>query len=185
MTVEEVVITAAKLLGIEREVALYINENANAGKDKAERLLTCFNLVESELALDYFPLFEKERCVVQKGKVAYEQFSQTPLRVSAVLDELANAVSFKVYPTELRVDSSLQNVVVEYAYLPLEKNLRNESDYQSGVSVGLAAYGVAAEYSAMLGLYAESAFWKKKYKEAIAAAFKMKRGGRVQSRKWI
>jgi hypothetical protein len=47
------------------------------------------------------------------------------------------------------------------------------------------AYGVAAEYCAMQGQYAEAAFWGKKYKEGIPRTHESQRGGKISSRSWV
>lgn len=185
MKVNEVILAAAALLGLEKEVGEYIEGEFGAGRGKTERLLICFNLVESQLALDYLPLLTQEVFSVNDGKIAYEQFSKNPSRVISVADGQGNRLAFRLYPTEIQVNKKQKTAVVDYAFLPQEKKLNEDSDYQSGVSVGLAAYGVAAEYCAAEGLYAEAAFWNKKYKESIAKSCALKRGGRMQSRRWV
>lgn len=185
MKVREVILAAARLLGLENEVGEYLEDEVGTGKGKTEALLASFNLVESELALDYVPLLESEVLSATDGKILYEDFSKNPARVIAVFDVHGNRLTYQLFPTEIRLADKEKQVVVEYAYLPQEKGLGDESDFQSGVSVGLAAYGVAAEYCAAQGLYAESAFWNKKYKESIAKVGALKRGGRMQSRRWV
>ena len=185
MEVKEVVLTAARLLGIEREVSDYITDNLGGGKEKTEDLLAAFNLVENELALDYLPLYAKESFSVEEGKIAYARFSKNPSRVTSVSKASGEQIPFEIYPTEIRVQAGAETAVVEYAFLPEKKGLADASDYQSGVSVGLMANGVAAEYCAMQGLYAEAAFWDKKYKESIAKTHKVKRGKRMQARRWV
>ena len=185
MEVKEVVLTAAQLLGIEREVSEYVNNSFGSGREKTADLLACFNLVENELALDYLPLYVKESFAVESEKIAYDRFSKNPSRVTAVTDTQGGRIPFEIFPTELRVPTDAQTVVVEYAFLPEKKGIEDLSDYQSGVSVGLMANGVASEYCAMQGLYAEAAFWGKKYKESIAKTHKVKRGKRIQARRWV
>ena len=185
MKVNEVILAAARLLGLEKEVREHLEEGMNAGKGKTQKLLACFNLTESALALDYIPLLTSENLSAEDGKIAYEQFSKNPSRVISVTDGQGNKLAFRLFPTEIQIDKTQKSAVVEYAFLPDEKQAEDESDYQSGVNAGLMAYGVAAEYCAMQGLYAESAFWDKKYKESIAKAYALKRGGRMQSRRWV
>lgn len=185
MKVNEVILAASRLLGLEKDVGVYLESGYGSGREKTERLLACFNLVESELALDYLPLLAQETFSVHEGKIAYEQFSKNPSRIISVLDTQGNRLPFQLYPTEIQLDKRQKEGVVEYAFLPQEKKLNEDSDYQRGVSVGLAAYGVAAEYCAAEGLYAEAAFWDKKYKEKIAKAYAVKKGGRMQSRRWV
>ncbi|MBQ7913333.1 MAG: hypothetical protein IJ308_08305 [Clostridia bacterium] len=185
MKVKEVVLAAAKLLEIDEEVSAYVNEGAGRGKEDAEKLVSCFNLIENDLALNYVSLFEKTLFSVEDGKIFYENFPQNPLRVISVTDKKGERLPFQLFPTEIHVDTGEQEVWVNYAYLPEEKGLLSDSDYQACVSVALMAYGVAAEYCATRGLYTEAAFWGNKYKESIAKSHALKRGGRMQSRKWV
>lgn len=185
MKIKEVVLAAAKLLDIDKEVEEYLAGENNAGKKKAEGLISCFNLVENALALDYLPLTAQERLAVTDKKVAYAQFSKHLSRILSVTDEQGNRLPFQLFPTEILLAAEGSSVVVEYAYLPQEKGAEEESDYQSRLSVGLMAYGVAAEYCATQGLYAEAAFWDKKYKESLAKIYQVKGGGRIRSRRWV
>ena len=61
MTVKEVVMLAAEELRIATEVAEYFDGESTIGQAKADLLLTCYNLVENELALDYFTLIKEDK----------------------------------------------------------------------------------------------------------------------------
>ena len=52
MTVKEVLLTAAFELGLADGVQAYLDGTSQAGKADTARLLTCYNLVENEVALD-------------------------------------------------------------------------------------------------------------------------------------
>ncbi len=183
MKVKDVVMTAASLLGLNQQTQPYLEGETENGKQIVDGLLEAFQLVESELALDYVPLITQERLETENGKAAYEQFSKPVSRVLAVTNGQGVELAFQIFPTYLQTDG--KEITVKYAYLPQVKGIDEESDYQSRVSVGLMAYGVAAEYCAAQGLYAESAFWNKKYKESIAKACQNPRGGRMRSRIWV
>ena len=185
MKVKEVVLAAAKLLEMESDVIACIEEGDVRGEEKAEKLLTCFNIVENDLALNYVPLLQERLFTVNGGAVEYKDFEQAPLRVISVSDAEGRSMPFQIFPTEIRVGENERKAVISYAYLPKEKGILEDSDYQMGVSAALAAFGVAAEYCAMRGLYAEAAFWDKKYKESIAKSHALKRGSKMQSRKWV
>ena len=185
MKVKKFVLEAAKLLGLDETVGEYVNEGYGSGKEETEKLVSCFNLVETDLALNYMPLLDKVLFTVGEGRIFFDDFPQTPLRVSAVTNKKGLRLPFQLFPTEIHVDEDEKEVWVSYAYLPEEKGLMGDSDYLTGVSVALMAYGMAAEYCTMRGLYTEAAVWSKKYKESIAKSYTLKRGGRMQSRKWV
>lgn len=185
MKVKKFVLAAAKLLGLDEAVNGYVNEGYGSGKEETEQLVSCFNLVETDLALNYVPLLDKVLFTVEEGKILFEDFPQTPLRVSAVINKKGLRLPFQLFPTEIHVDEDEKEVWVVYTYLPEDKGILGDSDYLTGVSVALVAYGIAAEYCTMRGLYAEASVWSKKYKESIAKSYTLKRGGRMQSRKWV
>ena len=84
MTVREVVMLAAEELRIAQEVSDYFDRGSIEGKEKAELLLTCFNLVEDELALDYLPLETEEKLTSNHGQIYFDQLGYAPVRILKV-----------------------------------------------------------------------------------------------------
>ena len=184
MKVKEVVLETAKLLELS-EVEEYVTEGLGNGKEEAGKLVSCFNRLEKDLALNYVPLIMEDSFMINNGCVVYKDFPQNPLRIISVADEKGKRLPFQIFPTEICVETDEKTVIIKYAYIPEEKSLLDDSDYETYVSIALMAYGVAAEYCATRGLYEEAAFWDKKYKESVAKSYTFKRGGRMQSRKWV
>ena len=182
MTVKEVIKEAAEIVGAEK-VKAYIDDEVSGGERQTEVLLRCFNIVENELALDYLPLKCEETFQSQTGAIDYAALSKKAVRILSVKDESGNSVPFKTFPDHLKTQAGVLQVL--YSYLPEEKALSGESDFKTLASKRLFAYGVAAEYCLSCGLYEEAAVWDKKYKEAIAAVYKMHPPKRIASRRWI
>ena len=182
MTVKEVLLTAAFELGMADEVQAYLDGSSEAGEADTENLLRCFNLVENELALDYLPLYREEDISTETGVVFFSDLSRAAVRVVRVTDAWGNETSFKLYPEYLKTQPG--NLKVGYTYTPKEKTLDGESDFTRFVSPRLFAYGIAAEYSLASGMFEEAAVWDKKYKEAIAAAYRAKPKGNIKARRW-
>ena len=183
MTVKEVVLEAANLVGCADAVRSYFDGGSSVGMDEAAALIRSFNLVENELALDFVDLLAEEKVKAEGGRVKYTALSKRLARVISVQDTKGGKVSFSIFPTALEVGAD--EVVLRYAYLPDEKGIDDESDYESRVSKGLMAYGVAEAYCACRGLYAEARFWEKKYKAALVQVCGKSSGGRIRGRKWI
>ena len=183
MTVIEAVLAAATELGMEKRVREYFEAFSMEGKDDANALIRCFNLVENELALDYLPLLAEDTVATDTGAVFFSDLKKKAARVLKVTDEYGVALPFTVFPEYLKAQPG--KLVVRYAYSPDEKAEGDESDYQTGVSVRLFAYGIAAEYLLASGAFEESAVWDKKYKEAIAAAYRAKPSVVIASRRWV
>ena len=182
MTVKEVIIEAAEMVGAEK-VKPYIEDSVADGEKQANVLLRCFNIVENELALDYLPLKCEETFQTQTGAIDYDSLSKKAVRILSVKDESGNSVPFKTFPDKLKAQSGIVQVL--YSYLPEEKTLSGESDFKTLASKRLFAYGVAAEYCLSCGLYEEAAVWDKKYKEAISAVYKAHPPRRIASRRWV
>ena len=104
------------------------------------------------------------------------------MRVVEVRDSFGNAVSYRLFPEYLKTQAG--KITVRYAYTPAEKFFPDHSDFTLFASVRLFAYGMASEYWTANGLFEEGAVWDKKYKEAIAAAYRSKPAKRIASRRW-
>lgn len=183
MTVREVVALAAELLGIANEVKAFLGGDAGVGEPETDNLVRAFNLVESELALDYFPLFCEETLDVDSGRLYYKDLSRAAVRISSVSRENGERISHKIFSEYMQVDAG--RVVVKYAYTPAIKEIDDESDFLMGVPQNLMALGVAAEYCFMNGLYGEAEAWDKKYRTEIAKVYRARPAKSLKERRWI
>ena len=181
-TVKEIVLSAAADVGVYEQVKAYFDGDNDS--TEANKLLRCFNLVESELALDYLPLYAEDTVYTETGTVPYTKLTRHAVRVVEVTDEWENKVAFRLFPEHLKTQAG-GTLRIRYAYAPVEKTLHDDSDYHLWVSVRLFSYGVAAEYCLAHGLFEEAAVWDKKYKDAIAAACREKPTRIMQSRRWV
>ena len=183
MTVLEIIRAAATELGIADDVDDYLEGVSSVGAADTENLLRCFNLVENELALDYLPLYAEEEFETETGVIYFSEFSRAAVRVVKVTDGYGNETAFKLFPEYLKTQGG--KVVVRYTYTPTAKTLTDESEFKTLASVRLFAYGIAAEYSLASGLFEEAAVWDKKYKEAIACAYRSRPSKKIASRRWV
>ena len=183
MNVEEIVLSAAKLLGIYDGVcAFYYDDNEELERE-AKLLLSCFNLVESALALDYLPLHAEEVLRTSTGKMDFSSFAYAPIRIVKVTDANGNAEPYTLYPKYLKVRAG--EWIVTYTYTPKPKEFEEESDYGIMGANHLFVYGVMAEYCLSEGRLEEAAMWDKKFKEAIESIYHTSSCQRLSSRRWI
>ena len=183
--VKNVVQLAARMIGVEEMTDGYFNGSVSEeGTRIVQGLVNCFNLVENELAVDYLPLVcEDTLSTDEEGVIEYARLSKKIAYVIAVHDEWGNRACEKRMPTHVKLEPG--KYVVRYAALPTEKGAEGFCEYEAGVSERLMAYGVAAEYCLHKGLYAEHAAWDKKYRDALAAACKSRKGVQLKERAWI
>ena len=182
MTVKEVVLLAAEELRIAKEVQEYFDGVNTNGEEQAKLLLTCFNVVENELALDYLPLKAEEQLTSATGQLQFVLLKNAPVRILQVKNEQGEVLDFKLYSKYLQTQKG--KVWITYTYTPAVKKIEDESEFGLQISARLMAYGIAAEYSMAVGEFAESALWDKKYKDAIEAAYQRQSGGKIASRRW-
>ena len=181
MTVKECVEKAAIFLGIADDVCAYLEKGNAQGKEQAERLVKCFNIVENELALDYLPLFTEQKIKNENGKVEFTRLEKNVVRIAGVKDGNGERVKYRLFPRYLECPKG--DLTIVYSYTPSEKSLGGESDFVT-ISVRLFGYGMATNYALMLGLFEEAAIWEKKYKEALEAAYRIRGAAVVRSRRW-
>lgn len=183
MKVKDIMIKAAGLLGYADAVKAYLNGSSTSGKTQAELLLSCFNLVENELALDYIPLIKEETFTAENGKIGYAEFASSIVRILRVSDKHGGRVPFRLFAAYMEVDEKV--VTVRYAYTPTGKTAEEDCEFLSGVSDRVIAFGMAAEYCTAIGLYEDARVWDKKYKEGIEAARKIGTKNTIASRRWV
>lgn len=180
MTVKEILLASAELLQLDDVVAQL--RGTGEESEKTDVLLQCFNLVENELALDYLPLYAETEVETETGVVNYTSLPHAVVRILRVQDEGGNALSFKLFPSYIK--ASCGKLKIGYTYAPTAKTLLGSSDYVLQASVRLFAYGIAAEYTLLTGMFEESAVWDKKYKDAIEAAYRSCPCRVLRSRRW-
>lgn len=121
-----------------------------------DTLLSCFNITEHVLALDYFPLYKKHQC--NASTVYYTELDYNPVRIVNCNCE------FKIYPAYIESKEIITEIT--YAYTPNKKELYDECSYGNGLFDCLV-YGTISEYLLAQGFYEEAALWRKKYQKEI------------------
>ena len=181
--VKEIAALAAANLGRED---LQRQAETLAGKPEGElaSLLRCYNLVENEIALDYYPLKREESFLPVSGRIAYTRFSRAPVRIISAKDRDGKPLSFTVYADGLELSPPAAQAAVTYAYAPAEKAWEDDSEFSGIISARLLSFGVACEFCLSRGQVSEAALWEKRYRDALRAAGYPRGGLRVRSRRW-
>lgn len=187
MEVKCVLSLAAANLGREDLVAA-VNDCAGEPFGEVASLLRCYNLVENEVALDYFPLKREERVCVRGGVVPFSRLSLSPVQIISVKDELNTPLSFELRPARILIPDAPggeKRVNVLYTYSPKAKRFRERSEFGGKISARLLSYGVACEFCLTNGQFAEAAVWEKRFRDALRAANVLRRPLSVRSRRWV
>jgi len=155
-------------------------------KTEAERelnmLLRCANLVIHEIASEYVHLKTYESFNTTDGHIRYSDFLKQPVDIYSVKKE-GNFCRFKLYPSELITQEG--DVEVYYTYLPDKVETTGNLDFEEGkVNGRIIAYGTAAEYCVICGLYEEAVIWDKRYKDSLFNSVKSIKSVTLPERKW-
>ena len=181
ITVKDVLLLCAKMLNL-TDAASYLTTGTGTQNADVQALLSCFNVVENEIALDYLPLYAEQEVHTQTGEMKYTALNKNVVNVLRVRDESGKSLPFKLFPDQLKTQSG--KIVITYTYAPKNKSLTDECECSVQVSTRLLAYGIAAEYAFAQGMFEEAAVWDKKYKDAIEAANCKKPSYILRSRRW-
>lgn len=165
MKVKEVIELSAELLGIELT------------EENTATLLDCYNLVENELAMDYFPLRAVDKVLIKENKIKYADLKNKAWRIINVLDFQNDEVKYRLYPEyiELKKNYNGHYFFVRYNYIPKEKVIDDNCDYNDRYKQVLK-YGVCAEYCLMQGNFELASMFDNKYKDGIKEKYAYKKG---------
>ncbi len=170
MIVSEVIELSALLLDIELT------------EDIRNSLVRCYNLVEQELATDYFPILEVDKFFHVEDKLYFKDFSRNPYLIKGIQDFRGDSVKFNISKAtgdyiELKKNYDGGTFFVKYYYIPEEKELYSHSTYDTEY-ISILKYGVAAEYCLANGDFDQAKIYSDKYKERIKlkGPKKIKRG---------
>ena len=181
MKVRDIIAIVAKELGLVT-VSAYLQNGNTTGEEETNNLVRCYNLVESELAVDYLPLYSEDEIWTETGAVFYTELSKKAVRIVAVVDENGNGAPYKIFPEYLKTQPG--KIRVRYSYAPMEKGLDGNSEYHLYACRHLLVYGVAYEYCLACGLFEDAGVWEKKYHRVIKNAYKSKPGVILRTRRW-
>ena len=184
ISVKETVREAAQVLGISECVESYLSgEDSEIGQKDTELLVDCFNRVQNELALDYLPLTAEDEFVTATGIISYAHLTNAVTRILCVENGSGESIAFKLFAD--RLEAQPGKVKVYYAYAPADRDINGFCEYETDVSKRLFVYGMAAEYALIAGENEAASVWDKKYKEAVNAAYKIRPGKKLRSRRWV
>lgn len=185
MTVKEVIALAAENLGRDDLAALADGGEAaeEDGDEEIGSLLRCYNLVENEVALDYFPLRKTETLAADGDFIAYADFGRRPVHVEKALVG-GRLARFSAYPDGIRLTDGGDRAEITYSYAPSKKSIADDCECSAFVLARCLSYGVAGEFCLTSGETGRAATWQRRYYDALRAFGLLKKTLRVRSRRW-
>jgi hypothetical protein len=156
--------------------AMVIEGDLDINSEDIDLWLKCYNLVEQELATDYFPILEVETFFHVKDKIYYKDFSRKPYMLKGIQDFHGDSVSFRLTPEYINLIKNYDGgtFFVKYYYIPDAKELYSACTYGADY-IHIVKYGVAAEYCLATANYELAKIYSDKYKERIKLKDRRKR----------
>ena len=159
------------------------NEKSNEQfKKKAERLLACFNAIQSDVAINY--LAPTARVDLTRESTQLDDISSRLIRIVGVYTKEGNyAVDYDICGDALIVNGL--GVYAVYEYIPEDSDIEGEFYYKDKI-IGKRAfvYGVCAEYCLLEMRYEESSNWESRYRQAVEIKTDYKRRRLKASNRW-
>ncbi|MDR3318718.1 MAG: hypothetical protein LBS99_04705 [Clostridiales bacterium] len=164
--------------------AFYLKiKSYEADAERLSLLTKCANLVYRASAREYLPLYFTETAEVSEQAMQFRSLARNVIRIKSVTDETGIEVAYAIRPDCLATETG--RIVVTYAYLPDEAGYEDELDYTDArVDVSLLAYGTAAEYCLINGLYEDAGIWDARYRAAVMSAARPRNGVKLPGRRW-
>lgn len=146
--------------------------------DDAERMEQCVRRTAAEVAAEYFPVVATEVVSFTGGEAAFSVLAYAPVKVYAVTRG-GKREPFTVGGD--RICAGFEGEAeVEYAFIPPDTD---PLICHPAVTARTLAYGAAAEYCLLNGLYDDAAVWDKRYRDSLTRL-----GGgsfKLPGRRWL
>lgn len=176
---------------IQNEEVLELIKSGNYGdpgdfsdaKKDLELLTECGNIVYSEIAGEYLPLYSSQSFKNETGVTEFKDFNKNVVEINSVADLNGNKLYFKTYPQSLTTLRG--SIIVSFSYLPDKVKIDDALDYYKGrLDERVIAYGICAEYAVIKGLLNDAAYFDKKYKDGLLSTRK-KKNISIPPRRWL
>lgn len=176
MTLRDILTKALEIIG-DGELDL------DAESDKRSRLISCGNMIYSELTEEYVRLRHEEILAADRGIVLFSDFAKP---VKDVIRIRRNGVKIPFRQFQTHVDCGVHGAVeVEYLYHAPELTLDGEADLPPFFTASALAAGVAAEYFYRSGLTEEALIYKNRYDNSILNLSRRRNSAEVRQRRFI
>ncbi len=187
MTVKEVLTLSSQFLNKEDELKDDIASGGESSGTKTfKTLLNAVNIVNNEIASDYFPLTIEEEIDIQNNKIYYDDLSKNVKDIYTITSlDRSMSYRFKTFENYLNVFAG-GRVVITYSYFPEQAAAQDIlTTFGGKVSARTFALGVVAEYYFISGIFDEAQVWHKRFVDSINSNLSKKGIVKMPKRKWL
>lgn len=184
MTVKDILMLACEFVG-EKELIEKVKSAETLDDietEKLDTLLSCFNLVNQEIASDYLPYLTKEEVSDVGGRIFYADLSKKVVNVYEVKNKFGFSVPFKNFSNYIEVEGGVKSVI--YSFLPENMGSEDTVEFYNGLSARILAYGVASEFLLVRGISEDAEIWEERFKESLFILSRKRGEHRLPKRSW-
>lgn len=166
MSVKDIIILACDFTE-NKEIGEALENNSTLTDEQnaiVNDLVKCFNLINNEIASEYFPIIKCENAKTENFKINLSSLSNSVLRVIAVQDYYGRKIKFKIYDDYIMAIANNVNVI----YQSLPGNLSLSDEFFTTLPNRVYAYGIAREYYFLQTLFDEADVWEERFKDVLS-----------------
>ena len=186
MRIIDIVKSVALLVGLDGVTSILngeLCEETTTSQKEVELLVTCYNVVAEEIASEYFKLKAVDTLVPDaSGVCSLTSLTYAPTEILKVYNTSGNQIKPVILQDKI---VTLNNIMVEYSYIPPYKNLNDVSDYKNTcITKRVLSYGVATEFCLIKGSFEEASVWHQKYVDALKGVLRKTTLKKLKGRVW-
>lgn len=187
MTVKEVLTLACQFLNKEEDFKDDLEKSIIDQTSKNFKVLfNSLNIINNEIASDYFPLMTEEEIDIKNNKIYYDDLTKIVKDIYSIQSiDKSTSYRFKTFENYLNVYAG-GRVLVTYSYIPSDLKLTgNISNFGGKITARTIALGVVSEYCFINGIFDEAQIWHKRFVDSIFANLSKKGIVKMPKRKWL
>jgi len=148
------------------------------------QLLTCANLVITEVASYYFPLRARQTIkTTARGVITFVRFRNR--RVIDIISVSRGGSNVRYERQADRIILPPGTYEIEYTFLPEALRIENRQPFSHKIGARILALGTVCEYCIISSMLDEAAMWDKRYRDAVVAASMPRREVRLPRRRFL
>jgi hypothetical protein len=170
---------------LEKAIAIICDDDIDltVSSTKLTKLISCGNLIYSELTEEYVQLKKSEEISFSDGIAKYTLFSESVKDIREIVKDGLKR-TFRIYPSYVECDIDGDAEVV-YTYHADELGLADEVVLSPQFTAAILATGVASEYFYRSGLTDEAAFYKNRYDTSVVNLTRQNKSIELKVRRFL
>ena len=189
MKVKEILKNVCVYLGKEELLASSFFEDGgeeptDLQKKELEKMKKCLELISSEIASDYLPIYKQKNVTLKNGEIDVFEIDENIMEIVSIKNKFGKNIKFKLIGN--KVIAMATNVCVTYKVHFGEIELDGEAESFGGrLSSRVLGYGTASEFCYQEMLYDDASIWENRFKNALLISCRKKGELKLKQRGWM